>query len=229
MLKYFVLTFLAFSTLVCTSRFAHAEEFDLGVEKDMASADSESALAAEEEASRRAQDEKVRAQQEKEIAHRETVKARHEETVAKMKIAKWNEDEKRLTLEKNEAAKRKEIAQAKMQKLAAEVSAREAELQALTEVVDQTVAERDRYETAIEKTNDRINQIEVKMKQQSLRRSQAEADKLKLAKHLQERRSYLHSIVRSPAANGAQVQRQKTRAPAKTQPTAKTGSNVSAQ
>jgi chromosome segregation ATPase len=204
MFKTLILT----GVLALTGGVAHAEEFDLGVESDMAFADSESALAAEEEASRRAADEKLRAQQEREIAKREQKKARQLEAEATAKIAKWNEDEKRFNAEYKEANKRKVVAQGQMQKLNAQVAAREAELTALTQLVDQTVADRDKYEAAIEKTNERIQQIEAKFKAQTLRRARAEQDKTKLAKHYQERRNYLKALVRSPATTRVRITQQ---------------------
>jgi len=188
------------SLIIFGTHSAFAEEFDLGVESDMAFADSESSLAAEEEAARRAQEEKARATQEKEIADRETAKARQLEATAKAKMAEWAKEEKARQAEYKAAEKRKLAALEKIRVLENQMSAREAELKALTDLADQTVAERDKYEAAIEKTNDRINQIEIRMRQQTERRKAAEADKTRLAANLKQRRAHMKALARRPAS-----------------------------
>lgn len=193
---------LLFVTLIgLSASFAQAEEFDLGVESEFAMVDSESALAAEDEARRRAEDERLRAAQEKEIAKREEAKARQQEAAAKAQIAKWQQEEKLKKAERKAAEIRKMKAQAILAKIENDLMAKEAELTALTQVTEQTVADRDKYEAAIEKTNDRIAQVQIKMKQMQERRAKAEADKMRLTKKLTERRAVLKAMVRRPAAN----------------------------
>lgn len=119
---------------------------DLEVETEATFADSEGALAEAEEARRRAADEKQRARAEKDLALKEAKRAKELETSAKKKIARYQDEEKANRTEREAAEKKTRIAREEMRKIESELQAKEAELAALKDLTDKSVAERDQTE-----------------------------------------------------------------------------------
>ncbi|RYZ73051.1 MAG: hypothetical protein EOP05_10395, partial [Proteobacteria bacterium] len=151
----------AIATAVITVlAYPHARaEFDLGIETEAAFVDSEGALAAEEESRRAAEEEKRRLAQEKEIREREEKKAREMEAKAKVQIAKWNDEAKLYRAERLQHEKKTAIAKEKQLALDRELQAKQAEVQALHDVVEQTIAERDQKELMVEQAQDKIARV----------------------------------------------------------------------
>ncbi|MEK7357859.1 MAG: hypothetical protein AAB250_15520 [Bdellovibrionota bacterium] len=182
--------------------FANAEgSFDLGIESEAAFVDSESAIAEAEDARRRALEEREQLRQAKKIAAREASRARVQEDGAKKKIGRWMEQEKFHHTERVVTEKRTEKAREEMRKIQAKLDAKEAELKALQEIVEQQVGERDRVEMMVEQAQEKITRIEAKIREEQKKKAAVEAETLVSREKLKMNRERVRELARrSPSS-----------------------------
>lgn len=171
---------------LCNRALAEEQSFDMDVEETAALADSEGAMMAADESRRRAEDEKMRLEQESKLAAKEAERARKLEAEAKTKLANYQEQEARLKKERIEAEKRTSISREKIKGIEQDLAAREMEINALRELTEKAVVERDSVETELNTTRDRLQQlktsIELEKKKQSSLGRQIDNSKKALAR-----------------------------------------------
>ena len=193
----------AIAALAFAPHRAHAEEYDLGVETEARFADSEGAIAEAEDTRRRALEEREQAHQAKLIAIRESERARKAEAVAKAKIEKWTVEEKAQAEIRKAAQARTDVAMEKLRQTQSALDAKEAELKAINEVVEQTVGERDRAELMLEQAQEKIARIELRIKEQKRQKQLADAGLIAAREKLKVTRDRLRELSRSPSSNAS--------------------------
>ncbi len=171
------LSILLAATGLLLSSLAQAEDkqLDLGIDTEMSWAQSEGAMAAADDARQAAETESVRVKQEKEISKREEKKARTMEANAKVEMAKYAKQLVSYSEEKKVNETRLAKAKIDQDKVLRELHAKEVEVTALHDVVEQIVAERDQTELVVEQAQEKIARLEKRKADELRRRQQVQA------------------------------------------------------
>jgi hypothetical protein len=187
------------ATMSFIPRLAQAED-DLNVDSDAVSGNTAAAIANAKLAQERAIKEKAEAEHERQVAKEEIARSKQLESDAKIKMEDWDREEKQHHHDRTEAEAKTDKARKEISRLKLELSAREMELQAETDAVDDIQREKDKTDEQLRDIQKKITEAQNKISQTLLQQGQLH-DKTDLSKmKLEEGREKFHELEKTQSS-----------------------------